>query len=133
MTAIQQQRSGWVGWLSFAGVMMLILAAFHVMDGLVAIFKDEYFVVASKDLVVNVDYTAWGWTHVAIGVLVGFAGLSLLSGRMFGRIMGIVLAGASAIVNVAFLASFPVWSVVMIALDVIIIYAIIVHGRELKA
>ena len=130
--ASQPQRTGWVGWIIFAGVMMLILATFHVIDGLTALFNDEYFIVGKDGLVVKLDYTAWGVAHVALGALMAFAAFSLFAGRMFGRILGVVVAAVSAIVNVAFLASYPVWSVVMIALDIIVLYAILVHGRELE-
>lgn len=136
MTVVEhphKQTTGWVGWLAFAGVIMLILGVFHAMAGLVAIFKDEYFLVTNKDLVVTVDYTAWGWVHLGLGVLVVLAAVSLFSGHMFGRVIGVLFAVASAIVNLAFLAAYPVWSVTMIAMAVLVIYAIVVHGRELEA
>ena len=130
MAVMQQQRTGWVGWLAFAAVMMVILAVLHAIDGLTALFKDEYFVVGKSGLVLEVDYTAWGWAHLAIAALLGFAGASLASGHMLGRVLGVIVATLSAIANVAFLAAYPVWSVVMIAVDIIVIYAIVVHGRE---
>lgn len=131
MAVHQQQETGWVGWLTFASVMMLILSAFHLIDGLVALFNDQYFAVQSSGLVVSVDYTAWGWVQLGLGVLIGAAALSLLSGHMYGRIIGIIIATISAVVNLAFLAAYPVWGVMMITMDVLVIYAIVVHGREL--
>lgn len=133
MASNVQSRTGWVGWLGFATVMMLILGFFHAIDGLTALLKDEYFLVGTSGLVVNVDYTAWGWAHLLIGVLIIAAGLSLLSGHMFGRVLGVIVASISALVNLAFLAAYPVWGVMMIAIDIIVIYAIVVHGRELEA
>lgn len=131
MAVHQQQETGWVGWLTFASVMMLILSAFHLIDGLVALFNDQYFAVQSSGLVVSVDYTAWGWVQLGLGVLIGAAAVSLLSGHMYGRIIGIIIATISAVVNLAFLAAYPVWGVMMITMDVLVIYAIVVHGREL--
>lgn len=128
-----QQHTGWVGWTTFAGVMMTILGVFHGIAGLTALFNDEYFVVGSSGLVLELDYTAWGWAHLALGALLVGAGMSLFSGHMFGRVLGVLVAAISAIVNVGFLAAYPVWSVVMIAIDVIVIYAIVVHGREAEA
>lgn len=132
MTTVQQERTGWVGWLVFASVMMGVLAMFHVIAGLVALFKDEYYLVGSSGLVVEVDYSAWGWVHLGLGILMGIAALSLLSGNMYGRIVGILVAVVSAVINLSFVAAYPVWSIVMIAIDVIVIYAICVHGRELQ-
>jgi hypothetical protein len=131
-TGWEDETTGWVGWIIFASVIMGILAVFHVIAGLVALFKDEFFLVRKSGLVVEVDYTAWGWTHVGLGVLLGVAAVSLAAGNMFGRVVGVLLASASAIVNLAFIAAYPVWSVLMIAIDVIVIYAIVVHGRELR-
>ena len=58
------EMTGWVGWIAFAGVMMVLLGTFHAIQGLVALFQDEYFLVAKSGLTVHVDYTAWGWVHL---------------------------------------------------------------------
>ena len=76
--------TGWVGWVAFAGVMMTILGTFHVIDGLVAIFKDEYFLVGKSGLVVNVDYTVWGWVHLLAGIVIIAAGVAVFSGQGLG-------------------------------------------------
>jgi len=117
----------------FAGVMMLMLGSFQAIMGLIALFKDEYYVVGRDGLVVSVDYTAWGWVHLLLGIVVALAGLGVMVGQMWARIVGIVLALLSAIVNIAFLAASPVWSTIIIAIDVLVIYALTVHGREAKA
>jgi hypothetical protein len=88
--------------------------------------------VRSNGLVVDVNYNTWGWIHTIIGVVGVLAGLGLLVGNMAARIVGVVVACLSAIVNLAFISAYPVWSAIMITLDVVVIYAIIVHGRELK-
>ena len=124
--------SGWVGWISFAATMMLLLGVFHVVQGFVALFNDEYFLVGSSGLVVNVDYTTWGWTHIIAGAVVAVAGVCLFLGQMWARVAGTVLALLSAILNIAFLAAYPVWSVIMIALDVMVILALTVHGSEMR-
>ena len=124
--------TGWAGFVVFAGVMMLMIGSFHAIAGLVALFEDDYYLVRPSGLVVNVDYTAWGWLHLVLGVLVAMAGLGALSGQMWARVTGVVLAGLSALANMVFIAAYPVWSIVMITLDVLVIYALIVHGREVK-
>src|SRR4029450_3106796 len=124
--------TGWAGWVVFAGVMLIMLGTFQIIEGLVALFDDGFYAGASSGLVVNVDYNTWGWVHTGIGVIGVLAGLGLLAGNMAARVVGIVVAFLSAIVHLAFLSAYPVWSTIMIVVDVIVIYAIIVHGRELK-
>jgi hypothetical protein len=124
--------TAWAGWVVFGGVMLILAGAFQIIQGLVALFDDGFYLVSSNGLVVNVNYNTWGWIHIVIGVIGVLAGTGLLAGNMVARVVGIIFACLSALVNLAFIAAYPVWSVIMIALDVIVIYAIIVHGRELK-
>jgi hypothetical protein len=124
--------TGWAGWVVFGATMMIVLGAFEMIEGLVAVFKDGYYLVPASRLVVHVDYTTWGWVHFGIGLVVLIAGLGLMTGRMWARVLGIIVAAASAIVNLAFIGAYPLWGIIMIALDVLVIYAIAVHGREMK-
>jgi hypothetical protein len=130
--AYRRTSSAWVGWVVFAAVIAITMGAFEAIEGLVAIFKDEYYLVGSSGLVVSVDYTVWGWVHLVLGVAAVAAGVGLLQGRNWGRIVVIVLAGLSAIVNLGFLSAYPVWSTIVIALDVIIIYALTVHWKDVR-
>ncbi|BFU43217.1 hypothetical protein [Krasilnikovia sp. MM14-A1004] len=127
-----REPTAWVGFVLFAGIMMLMLGGFQVMEGLVAIFRDEYYLVTRNGLVLTMDYTAWGWTHLVIGLVAIAAGLGVLMGQMWARVTGIVIAVVSALANLAFLPAYPVWSSIVIAVDVLVIYALAVHGRELK-
>ena len=119
-----------MGWVTFASVMMVLTGFFHALQGLVAIFDDEYFLVTDSGLTVSVDYTAWGWTHLLLGTAVVLAGLSLFSGYTWARVVGVVLAGLSAIVNFGFIAAYPLWSLIVIGLDVFVILALTVHGKR---
>jgi hypothetical protein len=121
--------TGWTGWVVFASCMMILLGSFQAIEGLVAIFEDDYYHVAPSGLVLNIDYSAWGWTHLLLGALIVLAGIGVLAGNVLSRI---VLAGISAILNLVFIAAYPVWSVLIITVDVLVIYALIVHGRELR-
>jgi hypothetical protein len=125
--------NGWVGWVIFACVVMITLGLFHILDGLVAIFEKGYYLVTSSHLVVHVDYVAWGWAHLVIGVLFVLTGFGVLAGMIWARVIGIALAVISALVNLAFLAAYPVLGVILIALDIVVIYALAMHGREMKA
>ena len=122
------RRSGWYGMVVFAATMMILLGTFHAIAGLVALFRDDYFLVTQSGLVIDADYTTWGWVHLLLGVLVVAAGAALYAGATWARFVAIVVAMLSAIVNLAFLASYPLWSVIMIAVDVLVIYAVTVHG-----
>jgi hypothetical protein len=127
-----QARTGWVGWLLFAGIMLILVGAFQAIDGLIALFKDELYVVRPNGLVINVDYTAWGWTHLLLGILLIAAGYAVFSGRVWGRTLGVIAAILSAVVNFAFIPAYPVWSLLIITVDILVIYALIAHGGELR-
>jgi hypothetical protein len=127
------EPTGWIGWIVFAAVMMIILGCFHAIAGLVALFDDQKFKVTDSGLIVAVDYTAWGWVHLIGGVILALAGIALFAGKMWARVVGVLAASLSAIVNIAFLSAYPIWSAIMIALDILIIWAITVHGSEMKS
>lgn len=126
------KASSWVGWIAFAAVIMVMLGSLHIIQGLVALFNDEYFLVSSSGLVVDLDFTAWGWVHLVAGVVVVIAGIGVLAGSIWARAVGVAIAVLSAIANVAFLAAYPFWSLVMIALAVVVIMALTVHGSDIK-
>lgn len=126
----RDEPTGWIGWIIFAAIMLFLIGTLQCMAGVLALFNDDYYVVTSRGLVVDVDYTAWGWTHLVIGVVCLFAGASVMTGRLWARIVGIAVAFLSIVVNVAFLNANPVWAVIMITVDVLCIYALSVHGRE---
>jgi hypothetical protein len=122
----------WTGWVLFGALMMVLLGSFQMIAGLVALFNDTYYRVGSSGLLVHVDYSAWGWVHLVIGAAAMATGFGLLAGAGWARIPGVVLAVLSTIVNLGFLAATPVWATLMIALDVIVIYALTAHGREIQ-
>ena len=101
------EPTGWVGWIIFAGTMLVILGIFHAIQGLVALFNDSVYLVGPKGLVINVDYTAWGWIHLIGGIVVVLAGVALFAGKMWARILAVIVAVVSAIINVLFLARLP--------------------------
>lgn len=126
-------RTAWTGFVLFGGIMMLMMGSFQAIEGLVALFKEDYFLVTRNGLVVPVDYTAWGWTHLLIGLVAVAAGFGVVVGQMWARVVGIIIAMVSALANIAFVSAYPVWSTIIIATDVLVIYALAVHGREVKS
>jgi hypothetical protein len=125
--------TAWTGWVVFASAMMLLLGSFQIVQGVVAIFDDGFYHVTEGGLVIDVDYTAWGWTHLLLGVLIVVCGLGVLTGNIVARTVGVLLAGLSALVNLAFIEAYPIWSILVIAIDVLVIFALTVHGRELRS
>jgi hypothetical protein len=125
--------SGWAGWVVFGGVVLMVIGVFQAIEGLVALFDDGFYFVRPNGLVVDVDYDVWGWTHLLIGAIAIVIGMGLIVGNTAARVAGVVVAFLSALVNLAFLSAYPIWSAIVIALDVIVIYAIVVHGRELRS
>ncbi len=127
------EPTGWVGWIVFAAVMMVMIGVLHAIEGLVAIFKDSYYVVAKSGLVFAVDYTVWGWVHLILGVVTALAGVALLTGRMWARAVGVVAALFSILASFTFMAAYPLWSISLIVVDILVIYALTVHGREMRS
>ena len=125
------ERSTWaVGYEVFAAVMLMLIGAFHAFAGLVALINDEFYVVGSK-WVFQFDATTWGWIHLLVGVVVLASGIGILTGNVLARTVGVIVAAVSAIVNFVWLPYYPVWAIVTIAIDVAVIWALTVHGRDL--
>jgi hypothetical protein len=124
--------TAWTGWVVFAAFMMIMVGTFQAIEGLVAIFDDGFYRVTEANLVVNVDYTVWGWTHLLLGILLVAAGVGVLAGNIVARAVAILLAAVSALVNMVFIEAYPIWSILIITVDVLVIYALVVHGRELR-
>ena len=125
-----QTTSGWaVGFILFAAIMMIMVGIFQALQGLVAIFENEFY-VATRNYLFEFDATAWGWIHLLLGLLVAFAGWGLLSGRTWARVVAITLAVLSAIANFLFIPYYPFWSLLIVAVDVFVIWALVAHGRD---
>jgi hypothetical protein len=120
----------WHGLIAFATLMLLLAGAFHFIGGLVALFEDDQYLVGERDLMVSVSYRWFGVAHMAIGVLMLLAAYALFWGRTWGRAVAIAVAVVSAITNLVSLSSDPSRFALMIALDVLVIYAVAVHGSE---
>lgn len=127
--APRDRASAWLGWIWFAGIMMIMMGSFNAIEGLVALFDPDYYVVGPNNVLVF-DLTGWGWIHLIGGVLITVTGIALCAGIAWARWVTVILAGLNAIAQLAFVAVYPVWSVIVIALCVLVIWAIVVHGEE---
>jgi hypothetical protein len=120
-----------VGFTVFAAIMMLMVGVFQALQGLIAIFENEFY-VATRNYLFEFDATTWGWIHLVIGLLVAFAGWGLLSGRTWARSVAIALAVLSATANFLFIPYYPFWSLLIITLNIFVIWAVAAHGGELR-
>jgi hypothetical protein len=130
--ARDQYESEQFGWALFAVVTLILAGGFQIINGLIAFFRSGTYQVGRTGLAVNVDYSTWGWAHVVLGALALIAAMGLLRGAMWARILGVALCVISAIVYMAFIPAFPALSIIVIAVDFLVIYALVVHGRDLK-
>jgi hypothetical protein len=123
--------SSWAtGWAGFAGVMLVIIGVMDIIQGLVALIEDEFFVI-TQEWVFEFDVTAWGWIHLIAGVILIASGIGIFSGNVAARTVGVIVAGIAAIANFAWLPYFPVWSIIIIAICIAVIWALTAHGRDI--
>lgn len=120
------RSSTWAGWVAFAGVLMVIIGALDFFEGLIAIIRDDYYVLSKGQLIVF-DLTTWGWVTLVWGLIVVLAGFGLLSGRNWGRWLAIFAASLNFFVQLGFLgsAAYPLWALTTLALTLVVLYALI--------
>jgi hypothetical protein len=116
--------SGWaVGGIAFAATVLTIIGVFQIISGLVAIFDDNFYVVTAN-YTFDLDTTVWGWIHLLLGILLVVTGFGLFSRSAWAGVTAIVLASLSAILNFFFIPYYPFWSILVIALDIWVIWAL---------
>ena len=120
----RRKPSGWaVSGMVFAASILTLIGSFQIIAGLTAIFNDDFYVVA-RNYTFDIDATAWGWVHLLIGILLVATAFGLFSGSTWARATALVLAGISAVANFFFIPYYPWWSILVIALDVWVIWAL---------
>jgi hypothetical protein len=128
-----EEVSGWVGWIFLAAMIMVVSGVLNLIQGLAALFRDEAYWVTLRGAVITFDITTWGWIHLIFGVLLIVVGFLLMRGSTFARVLGIVLVSLNIIAQFSWSTLYPFWSLILITVDILIIYALVIHGRELKA
>ena len=127
------EASGWaIGWTWFAAMMIFLISAGHAIAGLTALINDEFYVVG-REYILQLDVTTWGWIHLIGGIVVFAAGVYLLSGAVWARTIGVIMAIVSILINFSWLPWYPLWSMLLIAAGVFVIWALTVHGRDIEA
>jgi hypothetical protein len=118
------------GLTTFAAVMMMVTGTWHAFAGIGALVNDNVYVTTPK-YIYAFDLTAWGWALLILGIAVAAAGFAVLMGAMWARVVGIVVTSLSLIANFLFLPHYPLWSLVIIALDIAVIWALATYRSEL--
>ena len=127
----RHESSGFaVGMTALAAVVSMMAGAWEIMLGLVALFNDE-FLVATRKWVFQFDLTTWAWIHLLVGLLLVVAGGALFSGALWARIVIIVAAALTAVAEFAAMPYYPLWSLTVIAACVLVIWALVAHGRDI--
>jgi hypothetical protein len=127
-------RTAWTGWIIFAGVMMIITGTLGALEGAIAVANSNWVVFNQQNgNAVVADISAWGWIHLAIGVVVIAAGFGVFTGNIAARAVGVIAAAASIVANFLWMPVYPLWAITLIAIDVAIMWALIVHGGEMQS
>jgi hypothetical protein len=120
-------QDAWSGWIGFAGIVIIIVGAMDVLQGFVAIVKDEYVVATSKGIAI-LDVTAWGWATLIWGALLILVALGLMGGAGWARWLAIIGVAVNAIQQMAFMANYPqaypLWNLIIVALNIVVLYAL---------
>lgn len=125
-----RRPSTWaVGYTAFAGVVLIVTGFLQAVAGIVALADDEFYVVG-QEWTFKFDVTTWGWVHLGIGAVLLLAGFGVFSGSLAARVVGVLIAAVSLVVAFAWLPWYPVWAIVIIAVDVAVIWALTAHGRD---
>jgi hypothetical protein len=122
----------WEGWVGFGGVLMTIIGAFAVIEGLLALLAPAFFVTGGGR-VLAINLAGWGWLHLVLGVLVVVVGAGVLVGATWARGAGVALVAVNMLVQLVWLPAFPAWSIIIIALDLLVLYAIATTWHDWRA
>jgi hypothetical protein len=133
-TELDYSPSGQVayGITVFAGALLIMISIFQILEGIAAIADDTVF-VRGFNYTFKFDVTTWGWIHLIVGLIALATGIGIVMGQAWGWIMGIFVAGLSTVANFAFLPYYPFWAMTIIAIDVLIIWALcrqVAAGRD---
>jgi hypothetical protein len=126
-------RGFWTGWVGFAGVLMVVIGILNFSQGLIAIIRDDYYVLTPEQIIIF-DLTTWGWIMLIWGLLLALAGAALVAGRGWARWFAIVVVGLNFIVQLGFVGNnqYTLWALTVLALNVLVLYALIVRWGDIK-
>lgn len=125
------RSNAWSGWIGFAGLLMIVIGGLDFFEGLIAVIRGQYYVLAANQIVVF-DVSTWGWVMMIWGVIVVLAGLGLLAGSGWARWFTIIVAGLNIFIQLGFVGSsqYPLWALTVLALNVIVFFALTARWDE---
>ncbi len=126
------EPTGWVGWIGFAGIILILNGVFSAVQGFMALLGSNTYYLVSSGTLFLFDVTGWGWWNIIIGALLVLTGVALFGGATWARIIAVILAALSAVGQMLLLPAQPWWAFIVIAIDILVIYAVTAHGREVK-
>lgn len=129
MARNDQEVTGWVGWVYFAGFVLLLSGILQIISGISALLNSSFYTVVNGKVFL-LDITTWGWVHLILGIIVVCTGTALFSGATWARVVAVILAVINLVTYFAFISAYPIWSITVMVLDIIVIYALTVHGGE---
>ena len=118
------------GWITFAAVVALLAGAYNVLTGIAAISDDDTLASAAKEVLFGFNLAVWGWSTLILGALQVLAGILILQRNEWGLALGVSLAGLSALITVFVIFVFPLWSIAVLTLDLMVLYALITQADE---
>ena len=130
-TTQREVSAGAIGVTVFAAILMVMTGVFHAFQGFVALVNNTFFVFG-QEYVFKFNVTTWGWVHLLLGVVVALAGFALLQGAVWARTVAVIMACVSALASFMWMPYYPIWSLTIIAFDVFVIWAVTVHGRDIR-
>jgi hypothetical protein len=123
-TYSEKSEAGQVSsWYSFAGTLLVLVGGINVLQGLIALLKDDYFAITKGGLLFA-DFTAWGTFFLILGVVEILVGFGILAVRTWARVFGVILLMFNTITQFAFIAAFPIWTLAAITLNIAVIFAL---------
>ncbi|RRO20675.1 hypothetical protein EIL87_02080 [Saccharopolyspora rhizosphaerae] len=125
-------RTGWVGWIYFGAVVLVAGGIVQFVNGLIALADSGMMYLLPSGMAVQVSFASVGISFMIMGIVLAAAGIGVMSGKTWARVLAITLAVLSVLGNIAFFTAYPIWSAIVIVLDVLVIYALVAHGKELR-
>ncbi len=124
----------WSGWIGFAGLMLMIIGAIDFFEGLIAVIRDNYYAVARGQIFI-MDTTKWGWITMILGVILFLVGLGLTGGAGWARWVAIILLVVNLLAQLSWLgnSAYPLWSLTVIALEIIVLFALTARWSDAGA
>ena len=119
-----------VGWIGFAGFMLILGGTFAMLAGLAALINPDFY--TATDSVIEQSAETWGWWHLIVGAVIFFSGFGVFSGNVLARTVGVIAATVSAISAFVWMPIYPIWGITLITIDIAIIWALTAHGRDIQ-